>query len=65
VFNEVMKVLKEKDDLGVQKGEPKKCWFVLSVEEVVQPLRLQAREVAEFWDRPGNHNRLCDHVPRV
>ena len=51
VFNEVMKVLKEKDDLGVQKGEPKKCWFVLSVEEVVQPLRLQAREVAEFWDR--------------
>ena len=44
----VMKVLKEKDEVRVQRGESKQCWFVLSVEEVVQPLRLQAQVVAEL-----------------
>ena len=52
----MMKVLKEKDEARVQRGESKQCWFVLSVEEVVQPLRLQAQVVAELRYNSGFYN---------
>ena len=42
ILNVVMKTLKEKDIAGQERGEPKKCWFIIAIEEVVQPLRFHA-----------------------
>jgi hypothetical protein len=47
LLNQVMWSLRQKDSEGRRKGEPKKCWFVEAVEEVAQPLRFNAREVAK------------------
>jgi hypothetical protein len=41
-----MKALRDKDGEGRRHGRPKACWFVESVEEVAQPLRFAAEEVA-------------------
>ena len=30
-----------------EKGQPKKCWFIRTIDEAIQPLRLDAREVAK------------------
>ena len=39
--------LQQKCEQGRRVGKPKRCWFVESVEEVAQPLRLEAGEVAK------------------
>ena len=47
LLQQVMNALKRKDGDGVRAGAPKKCWFIESVEEVAQPLRFDALEVAK------------------
>jgi hypothetical protein len=46
----VMETLRNKDDTGRRSGQPKRCWFVDSVEEVAQPLRFDAMTVARMAD---------------
>ena len=48
VLNSIMQSLRRKDNEGRRQGNPKKCWFIESVEEVAQPLRFNAKEVAAF-----------------
>lgn len=43
-----MRTLKKKDDCTRRLGEPKKVWFVMSFEEVVEPLRFDASKVKTF-----------------
>ena len=47
LLTQVMHTLKRKDEEGRRQGVPKKCWFIESVEEVAQPLRFDAHEVAK------------------
>jgi hypothetical protein len=48
LLNSVMQSLRCKDSEGRRQGKPKKCWFIESVEEVAQPLRFNATEIASF-----------------
>ena len=48
LLNEVMDALREKDAEAQERGEPKKCWFVQSVEEVVHPIRFRAEDLAKY-----------------
>jgi hypothetical protein len=48
VLNQIMDTLKQKDTDGMDRGEPKKVWFVRSVEEVVQPIRFQAEALGRW-----------------
>ena len=47
MLQKVMHTLKSKDSHHRRAGEAKACWFVESVEEVAQPLRFEASEVAK------------------
>ena len=47
LLTQIMHALKRKCGDGRRKGKPKRCWFVESVEEVAQPLRFDAHEVAK------------------
>ena len=53
VLNQVMETLKKKDVEGTDRGEPKKVWFVTSVEEVVQPIRFKA-EALGHWEQTAD-----------
>ena len=46
-LTQIMHSLKRKCGEGTRKGAPKRCWFVEFVEEVAQPLRFDAHEVAK------------------
>ena len=48
LLTNVMHALKGKDGEGRRQGKPKTCWFVDSVEEVAQPLRFAAEEIAQY-----------------
>ena len=48
LLTQIMVSLKKKDDDGCRRGRPKRCWFIESVEEIAQPLRFNAREVAKY-----------------
>ena len=58
VLTQIMHELKSKDAEGTRRGEPKRCWFVESVEEVAQPLRFEASKGAK-------HNVTADIVDFV
>eukprot|EP00667_Euglena_gracilis_P000489 EG_transcript_489 len=47
VLTQVMHSLRSKDAHNRRKGFAKACWFVESVEEVAQPLRFEAADVAK------------------
>ena len=48
LLQQVMRTLVSKDEEGRRRGQPKRCWFVESVEEVAQAIRFDATKVAEF-----------------
>lgn len=45
-----MQTLKRKDKEGRKQGKPKRCWFIESIEEIVQPLRFDATTLANSLD---------------
>ena len=47
LLTHVMHALRNKDMHQRMQGKPKACWFIESVEEVAQPLRFEAPEVAK------------------
>ena len=62
LLTQLMHSLKRKDEDGRRKGQSKRCWFIESVEEVAQPLRFDATEVAKHRKTAGTVEFVTNHV---